>query len=185
MLGKTFRCEAGVEIWQSNEGAMNFSRRGFLKMAGAVTGGVLLPRVAERVAASGPMNPARQEGAAVYSIRIGASPVEIAPQRIVSTVTYNGQFPGPLLRFKEGQPVTIDIHNDTDTPEQLHWHGQKVPVDVGALRSLRGRRDCGSITPTTGPAPTLPQGSTADRLGRCTSTRRRIRADTTARYSSS
>src|SRR4029077_10735931 len=127
---KTFRCEAGVEIWQSNEGAMNFSRRGFLKMAAAVTGGVLLPRVAERVAASGPMNRARQEGAAVYSIRIGASPVEIAPQRIVSTGTYNGQFPGPLLRFKEGQPVTIDIHNDTDTPEQLHWHGQKVPVDV-------------------------------------------------------
>jgi len=156
MLGKTFRCEAGVEIWQSNEGAMNFSRRGFLKMAGAVTGGVLLPRVAERVAASGPMNPARQEGAAVYSIRIGASPVEIAPQRIVSTVTYNGQFPGPLLRFKEGQPVTIDIHNDTDTPEQLHWHGQKVPVDVdGAAEEgtpyipARGQR---RITFTPGPS---------------------------------
>jgi FtsP/CotA-like multicopper oxidase with cupredoxin domain len=24
----------------------------------------------------------------------------------------------------------VDIHNDTDTPEQLHWHGQRVPVDV-------------------------------------------------------
>jgi FtsP/CotA-like multicopper oxidase with cupredoxin domain len=24
----------------------------------------------------------------------------------------------------------VDIHNDTDTPEQLHWHGQFVPVDV-------------------------------------------------------
>ena len=35
-----------------------------------------------------------------------------------------------MLRFKEGQPVTIDIYNETDTPEQLHWHGQAVPTDV-------------------------------------------------------
>ena len=56
--------------------------------------------------------------------------MEIAPKRILSTTTYNGQFPGPLLRFKEGRPVTIEIHNETDTPEQLHWHGQFVPVDV-------------------------------------------------------
>ena len=44
--------------------------------------------------------------------------------------TYNGGFPGPLLRFKEGRQVVVDIHNDTDTPEQLHWHGQRLPVSV-------------------------------------------------------
>ena len=65
-----------------------------------------------------------------YVLRIAATPIEIAPKRIVSAVTYNGQFPGPLLRFKEGRPATVDIHNDTDTPEQLHWHGQMVPTDV-------------------------------------------------------
>ena len=65
-----------------------------------------------------------------YALRIAATPIEIAPKRIVSVVTYNGQFPGPLLRFKEGRPATVDIHNDTDTPEQLHWHGQMVPTDV-------------------------------------------------------
>lgn len=65
-----------------------------------------------------------------YTPRIGASPIEIAPKRIISTVTYNGQFPGPLLRFKEGQQVTVDVFNDTDTPEQLHWHGQMVPTDI-------------------------------------------------------
>src|SRR5690349_15891646 len=58
--------------------------------------------------------------AADYTLRIGASPIEIAPKRIVSAITYNGQFPGPLLRFKEGQPVTVEIRNETDTPEQLH-----------------------------------------------------------------
>jgi len=65
-----------------------------------------------------------------YTIRIGTGLVELAPDRILSTTTYNGHVPGPLLRFKEGQRVVVDIHNDTDTPEQLHWHGQTVPVDV-------------------------------------------------------
>ena len=65
-----------------------------------------------------------------YRLHIKASPIEIAPNRIVSATTYNGQFPGPLLRFNEGQPVTVEINNETDAPEQLHWHGQMVPPDV-------------------------------------------------------
>jgi FtsP/CotA-like multicopper oxidase with cupredoxin domain len=60
-----------------------------------------------------------------YTLHIESSAIEIAPKRIVSAITYNGQFPGPLLRFKEGQPVMVEVHNDTDTPEQLHWHGQR------------------------------------------------------------
>jgi FtsP/CotA-like multicopper oxidase with cupredoxin domain len=65
-----------------------------------------------------------------YTLRIRTSPIEIAPKRIISATTYNGQFPGPLLRFKEGQQVAIEVFNDTDVPEQLHWHGQRVPVEV-------------------------------------------------------
>src|SRR3984957_18702512 len=72
----------------------------------------------------------RDQTAADYTLRIAASAIEIAPKRIVSAITYNGQFPGPLLRFKEGQPATVEIRNDTDTPEQLHWHGQFVSTDV-------------------------------------------------------
>ena len=63
-------------------------------------------------------------------MHIKTSPIEIAPNRIISATTYNGQFPGPLLRFKEGQQVLVDVFNDTDVPEQLHWHGQMVPVDI-------------------------------------------------------
>jgi FtsP/CotA-like multicopper oxidase with cupredoxin domain len=58
------------------------------------------------------------------------TPIEIAPGRFISVATYNGQFPGPLLRFKKGKRVTVAVYNDTDTPEQLHWHGQMVPSDV-------------------------------------------------------
>src|SRR5665213_1021575 len=65
-----------------------------------------------------------------YTIHIGTGLIEVGPQNIISTTTYNRQFPGPLLRFKEGQETTVDIYNDTDTPEQFHWHGQFLSPDV-------------------------------------------------------
>jgi FtsP/CotA-like multicopper oxidase with cupredoxin domain len=112
------------------------SRRRFLKTAGLAGGTIFFSpkaNVLQMAAAlpEGESTPAQaQSGSPDYTLRIKESPIEIAPKRILSLITYNGQFPGPLLRFKEGQQVTIDIFNDTDTPEQLHWHGQKVPTDV-------------------------------------------------------
>jgi FtsP/CotA-like multicopper oxidase with cupredoxin domain len=105
------------------------SRRTFLRGGALAGAAVLLPSGLARAVASIIQD---QQGSIKpdYTLRIAASPIEIAPRKIISTVTYNGQFPGPLLRFKEGVPVTVDIFNDTDTPEQLHWHGQRVPVDV-------------------------------------------------------
>jgi FtsP/CotA-like multicopper oxidase with cupredoxin domain len=111
------------------------SRRKFLKAAGLTTGAVLLS--SGKVVAESGVWPQSSESPAVsesnsadYTLHIKTSPVEIAPKKIISATTYNGQFPGPLLRFKEGQQVTVDVLNDTDVPEQLHWHGQTVPVDV-------------------------------------------------------
>ena len=69
-------------------------------------------------------------GPADYTLHIAVTPIEIALDRIVSVTTYNGQFPGPLIRMKEGQKVTVDIYNHTDMPEQLHWHGQLIPSEV-------------------------------------------------------
>ncbi len=109
---------------------MSFSRREFLKTAGVLTGSTLLPTAAEDRKSHDMQSNPNDQPAADFTVRIGVSPVEIAKDRIISITNYNGQFPGPLLRFKEGQPVTVDIYNDTDTPEQLHWHGQMVPVDV-------------------------------------------------------
>jgi FtsP/CotA-like multicopper oxidase with cupredoxin domain len=106
--------------FDSHKGA---SRREFLAGAGAAGLCLAAPWTAS-AAAQG--NTAKSD----YTIRIGTSLVELAPDRIISTTTYNGKFPGPLVRLKEGQQVVIDIYNDTDTPEQLHWHGQFVPVDV-------------------------------------------------------
>ncbi|MGH9757672.1 MAG: multicopper oxidase family protein [Candidatus Acidiferrales bacterium] len=98
------------------------SRRHFLQSSGLAAGAVFL--------SPNYLLAGRAEAAPDYTIRIQAAPIEVAPNRILSTVTYNGQFPGPLIRFKEGRQATVDIFNDTDTPEQLHWHGQKIPPDV-------------------------------------------------------
>jgi len=106
------------------------SRRRFLKEAALASGAIAAaPRISFLNKIAPPPSPVARPKAD-YTLRIAAAPIEIAPNHIVSTITYNGQFPGPLLRFKEGVPTTIDIYNDTDSPEQLHWHGQMVPVDV-------------------------------------------------------
>ena len=103
---------------------MSISRRGFLK-----TGSVLAATLAaRRLIGQETISP--PEARPDYTIRIAATPIEIAKDHIISVVAYNGQFPGPLLRFKEGRRITVDIHNDTSTPEQLHWHGQFVSTDV-------------------------------------------------------
>lgn len=65
-----------------------------------------------------------------HEIRIRTGLIELGSDTTISTTTYDGRFPGPLLRLTEGKRVTVDIHNDTDTPEQLHWHGQFVSPDV-------------------------------------------------------
>jgi FtsP/CotA-like multicopper oxidase with cupredoxin domain len=100
----------------------------------AVTGTAGALMVSSDVAEARKTDQAESENAessrADYTLRIAASPIKIAPKRIISTVTYNGQFPGPLLRFKEGQQVTVDVFNDTDTPEQLHRHGRMVPTSI-------------------------------------------------------
>ncbi len=70
------------------------------------------------------------QGPADYSLKIAHSRIEIAPGVEIATKVYNGAFPGPLLRFDQSRPVVIDLHNDTDQPEQVHWHGQKLPVEV-------------------------------------------------------
>lgn len=110
---------------------MSLSRRNFLKAAGVLAGAAIAPSassVTGNIETTGEL--AQNEGAADYTLTIADTPVEIARKKIISTTTYNGKFPGPLLRLKEGQKVTVDIVNNSDVPEQLHWHGQMVPVDV-------------------------------------------------------
>jgi FtsP/CotA-like multicopper oxidase with cupredoxin domain len=104
-------------------GIVSIDRRHLLKGAAAL---VPLAGALPRLARAGQPG----QGKADYTLRIANGLVELAPDHIVSTTLYNGQFPGPLLRFREGQRVVVDVHNDTETPELVHWHGQIIPTDV-------------------------------------------------------
>ena len=64
------------------------------------------------------------------TIRIAPVLVELAPHHIISTVGYNGSVPAPVIRLREGRPVSVELINETDTPELVHWHGQFVPPDI-------------------------------------------------------
>jgi FtsP/CotA-like multicopper oxidase with cupredoxin domain len=68
--------------------------------------------------------------AADFTLQIAPMMVELAPQVVISTIGYSNQVPGPLLRAREGQLVTVDVVNDTDVPEYVHWHGLFVPPEV-------------------------------------------------------
>ena len=67
------------------------------------------------------------------TLRIAPVTVELAPDRILSTIGYNGSSPGPILRMKEGKPTTIDVVNATDVPELVHWHGLLIPAEVDGV----------------------------------------------------
>jgi FtsP/CotA-like multicopper oxidase with cupredoxin domain len=119
-------------------------RRQFLKYGGSVLPVAGIFPAAAHSLISDPTNQfniAKPQNAldekADYTIRIQTGLLETGPQQIISTTLYNGQFPGPLLRFKEGQRSVVDIYNDTDRPEQFHWHGQFLPVDVDGAAEER------------------------------------------------
>jgi len=69
-----------------------------------------------------------------YTIDIAPHTLELSPRHSIRTIAYNQQIPGPLLRFREGQPVTIEVTNHTSSEEIVHWHGLFLPPDVdGAM----------------------------------------------------
>lgn len=68
------------------------------------------------------------------TINIAPVLVELAPHLIISTIGYNGSVPAPIIRLHEGKPVIVELVNETDTPELVHWHGQLIPPSIdGAI----------------------------------------------------
>ncbi len=105
-------------------------RRDFLKLTGLAAGAPLLAQQHMEMPPMGPVGGPRELKGTEFNIEIAPVAVELAPNRIVSTIGYNGTSPGPLLRMKEGVPVTVNVVNKTDVPEYLHFHGLLIPSDV-------------------------------------------------------
>jgi len=99
-------------------------RRHFLKNAGLVIAGI----ASHNLVAATKDNPPQSK--ADFTLHIAPVSFDIAPGKTIHTFGYNGQVPGPILRMKEGTPVTVDVFNDTDHEEIVHWHGQMIAVDA-------------------------------------------------------
>lgn len=101
-------------------------RRDFLYTVGAASIGAGLRGLEIPVQAA----PKGGGTTADHTIRIGKASFEAAPGRVIQTTGYNGTVPGPMLRLKEGVPVTIDLINESDGPEFVHFHGLATSVVV-------------------------------------------------------
>jgi FtsP/CotA-like multicopper oxidase with cupredoxin domain len=102
-------------------GALN--RRDFLTgVAGAAMGLSSCTKIVN--------TPEGEGGPADVTLRIAPVLVDIAKDHTISTTGYNGSVPGPVIRLREDVPVTVDLFNDLDAPEVVHWHGQLIPADV-------------------------------------------------------
>ena len=65
-----------------------------------------------------------------FTLRIGEIALELGPKRVVRTLAYNGQVPGPLLRATRGRAITVDVWNDSRDTDIVHWHGFHIGADV-------------------------------------------------------
>ncbi|HEU0196517.1 MAG TPA: multicopper oxidase domain-containing protein [Nevskiaceae bacterium] len=119
-------------------------RRDLLKLGGAlavaaapVGEALARPPTPSSAASTAPALEVAPGTPADYVLHIAPGTVELSKEVIVSTTLYNGQFPGPLMRFREGHRAVVDIHNDTDSAEQVHWHGQYLPDSVDGAAEER------------------------------------------------
>lgn len=104
--------------------------RSFSRSAWQVVGGELLLLVVLNAALG--MSPAH---AASYNLTIAATRVVI-DGATRDAIAINGQVPGPLLRFKEGEEAVIHVTNKLSEPTAIHWHGIVLPTAMDGVPGL-------------------------------------------------
>lgn len=111
------------------------TRRRFLRGAatlGLLAGtGRLVPAYAQQSAGSGTSGSA-DTGPGIFNLLIRKETIQIGGREATAT-TINGMVPGPLLRFREGETVTVRVTNEMEETTSIHWHGLLVPWDMDGV----------------------------------------------------
>ncbi len=113
-------------------------RRRFVQ--GLAAGGVLLGLPALAAQAQGRPSATATGGAAElrgteFDLVIAETPVNFTGQARMAT-TVNGSLPGPTLRWREGDTVTIRVTNRMSSMTAIHWHGMLVPYQMDGVPGL-------------------------------------------------
>src|SRR3546814_4113175 len=70
-----------------------------------------------------------------YEVRISDWSSDVCSSDL-SAIAYNDQTPGPTLRFKEGEEVTINVTNRLDESTSIHWHGLILPPEMDGVPGI-------------------------------------------------
>ena len=70
-----------------------------------------------------------------FELSIGGLPVDYTGRKRFATVV-NGQLPAPLLRWREGDTVTLRVTNRLHVPSSIHWHGILLPFQMDGVPGI-------------------------------------------------
>ncbi|HVT02449.1 MAG TPA: multicopper oxidase domain-containing protein [Thermoanaerobaculia bacterium] len=73
------------------------------------------------------LEPRIENGVKVFTLTASVIRWTILPDKTVDAYAFNGQVPGPTIRFKEGDHVRIDVINHLPQTTSVHWHGLILP----------------------------------------------------------
>lgn len=67
-----------------------------------------------------------------FSLTVDRAKAPVAG-KAASHITLNGQFPAPLLRWREGDDLALRIINRLDETTSIHWHGLLLPYQMDGV----------------------------------------------------
>ena len=70
-----------------------------------------------------------------FDLTIGELPVDFTGHRRIATVV-NGQLPAPLLRWRQGDTISLRVRNRLPVTSSIHWHGIVLPADMDGVPGL-------------------------------------------------
>ena len=70
-----------------------------------------------------------------FDLNIGVAPFNFTGAERAATVV-NGTIPAPLLRWREGDAITLRVTNRLRERSSIHWHGMIVPADMDGVPGL-------------------------------------------------
>ena len=70
-----------------------------------------------------------------FDLRIGEVDVNVTGATRTA-LTINDSLPGPLLRWREGDTVTLNVSNTLDDDTSIHWHGILLPANMDGVPGL-------------------------------------------------
>lgn len=110
---------------------MNRWRRRLLQGAGAAALAGLVPA---RLLAAGQAAQPILRGTE-FDLEIVPAPVNFTGAPQVATAV-NGQVPGPVLYWREGDTVTLRVTNRLPVTSSIHWHGILVPTEMDGVPGI-------------------------------------------------